>query len=127
LSKLLSGKHIKQQRGIIKRSFNILEAYVESLNQNQPSVNKVNVRLRKLTKDYGDCEIILQESKNAVTTDEEAEQEYSGSCSIFFLLSLLSKLMSRRRIRQQHTHLAHERTSTIHTSMHRIRQDYLKL
>jgi hypothetical protein len=66
---------IKQQRGTIKSSFNILEAYAESLDQNQPSVNEVNVRLRKLTKDYGDFEIVQQEIENAAT-DEEAEQEY---------------------------------------------------
>jgi hypothetical protein len=36
----------------------------------------VNVSLRKLTKDYGDFELIQQEIENASTTDEEAEQEY---------------------------------------------------
>jgi hypothetical protein len=36
----------------------------------------VNVRLRKLTKDYGDFEIIQQEIENAATTDEETEQKY---------------------------------------------------
>jgi hypothetical protein len=65
----------KKQRRTIKRSFNISEAYSESLDQNQPSVNEVNVRLRKLTEDYGDFEIINQETENAAT-DEEAEQEY---------------------------------------------------
>jgi hypothetical protein len=67
---------IKQQRGIIKRSYKILGAYAESLDQNQPSANEVNVRLRKLTKDYGDFEIIQQEIETAATTDEKAEQEY---------------------------------------------------
>jgi hypothetical protein len=31
--------------------------------QNQPSVNEVNVSLRKLTKDYGDFEIIQQRNR----------------------------------------------------------------
>jgi hypothetical protein len=120
---------IKQQRRTIKRSFNILEAYAESLDQNQQSVNEVNVRLSKLTKDYRDFEIIQQEKKNAATTNEEAKQKYNESCSMknISLLRLSSKLMSRRRIRQQHTHLANQIKLAIQTSMHRIRQDYLNL
>jgi hypothetical protein len=120
---------IKQQRRTIKRSFNILEAYAESLDQNQQSVNEVNVRLSKLTKDYRDFEIIQQEKKNASTTNEEAKQKYNESCSMknISLLRLSSKLMSRRRIRQQHTHLANQIKLAIQTSMHRIRQDYLNL
>jgi uncharacterized ferritin-like protein (DUF455 family) len=65
---------INEQRGTIKRSFNILDTYAESLDQNKPSVDKVNVHLKKLTKDYGDFEIIQQEIENAAATKEEAEQ-----------------------------------------------------
>jgi hypothetical protein len=75
-----------QQRGTIKRSFNILEVYAESLETSLKSmqnhsksticINEVNVRLRKLTKYYGYFEIIQQEIENAATTDDEAEQEY---------------------------------------------------
>jgi ribosomal protein L31 len=60
------------------------------------SVNKVNVRLRKLTKDYGDFEIVQQEKKNVVTTDEETEQEYvvSTTLSPHITLSIIPILHS---------------------------------
>jgi hypothetical protein len=51
---------IIQQIETINRSINILEVYAESLDQNQLSVNEVNVRMKKFTKDYGDFEIIQQ-------------------------------------------------------------------
>jgi hypothetical protein len=69
LSKLLSGKHYDYQttkKNHQAYSLNILlEVYADSLDQNQPSLNEVNVRLRKLTKDYGDFEIIQPEIENA--------------------------------------------------------------
>jgi hypothetical protein len=64
---------IKTQRGTIKRSFNIIAAYAESFDQNEPFVNW---RLRKLTKYFGDFEIIQQEIENAATSNKKAEQEY---------------------------------------------------
>jgi hypothetical protein len=44
--------------------------------QNQPSVNEVNVSLRKLTKDNGDFEIIQQRNRKRSHYRREAEQEY---------------------------------------------------
>jgi hypothetical protein len=83
----------------------------------------VNVRLRKLTKDYGDFDIIQQEIENASTTNEGVEQEYRQR----ELLNEKTFVTEKNQATAQTSSLSENIYNSHIHALHRIRQDYLKL